>query len=120
MTTSLWGCVHETPPIEQVAFVPEMPAGTADLFIDHPLERFKNHRPEWRVAAGDLRIAIPEALVPITGAYVVEARLEGEPEAAIPMDRVLVRAGENVDLLLPPGRYQLRAVRVTIDPSPTD
>ncbi len=86
-----------------------------DMIIDHPVTQFVGHRPLWRSDAGDMRIPVPAGLVPIEGAYVVEARLAGEPNEAIPMDRVLVRAGEQVDLLLPPGHYRLRAVVAIIE-----
>jgi hypothetical protein len=90
----------------------DLPLGTADLFVEHPVTTFTNHRPDWREMIGDLRTSIPLSLKPGIESYVIEARLSGEPEEAVPMDRVLVRAGEDVDLLLPPGHYQLRAVRV--------
>ena len=57
-------------------------------------------------------MSIPRALYPTIGWNVVEARLVGEPAASVPMDRVAIRAREDVALMLPPGRYQLRVVNI--------
>jgi hypothetical protein len=43
---------------------------------------------------------------------VIEARPLGEPDLSVPMDRVAIRPGEDIALLLPPGRYALRAIDV--------
>ena len=94
---------------------PAFSPGSFDLTIDYPLTRFAGHRPLWRAASGDVRIAVPDELVPETGAHVIEARLVGEPDEAIPLDRVLVCPGEDVDLLLPPGQYRLRGVVALTD-----
>lgn len=88
------------------------PAGTFDLVVDHPTARFVHGRPEWRRAAGDQMVAIPFALRPKHGWRVIEARPVGEPELSVPMDRVAIRPGEDIVLLLPPGRYALRAIDV--------
>lgn len=80
--------------------------------IDHPDARFIKGRPEWRVRAGDLPVTIPRELRPNTGWRVIEARPVGEPTASIPIDRVAIRPGEDVALMLPPGRYSLRAIDV--------
>lgn len=88
------------------------PPGTFDLIVDHPAARFIQSRPEWRQRAGDRPVSIPRALYPASGWRIVEARRLGEPVASVPMDRVAIRAGEDVALMLPPGRYQLRIVDV--------
>jgi hypothetical protein len=36
----------------------------------------------------------------------------GEPALSVPMDRIAIRPGEDIALLLPPGRYALRAIDV--------
>jgi hypothetical protein len=94
------------------------PVGLADLLVDHPAARFVRGRPQWRVAAGDRPAAIPAALMPTTGWRVIEARPAGEPDASVPMDRVAVRSGDAVALMLPPGRYRLRAIDVAYAPPP--
>lgn len=88
------------------------PAGMFDLVVDHPTARFVRRRPAWRLAAGDRAVAIPRALRPMKGWRIVEARVEGEPRGAVPMDRVAIRPGEDVALLLPPGRYRLGVIDV--------
>lgn len=99
--------------VTRLAALPDdKPTGTFDLIIDHPVDRFVRGRPEWRSAAGDTAVAIPHTLNPTKGWRVIEARPVGEPTGSVPMDRVAIRPGENVALLLPPGRYQLRAIDV--------
>ena len=46
------------------------------------------------------------------GWRVIEARPLGEPVASVPMDRVAIRPGEDIALMLPPGRYRLRVIDV--------
>ncbi|WP_288410735.1 hypothetical protein [uncultured Sphingomonas sp.] len=86
------------------------PAGSFDLVVDHPTARFVRGRPAWRIAAGDRAVSIPVELRPRQGWRVIEARPDGEPSSSVPMDRVAIRPGEDVALLLPPGRYRLRAL----------
>ncbi len=42
----------------------------------------------------------------------IEARPVGEPVASVPLDRTAIRAGYDVALMLPPGRYRLRVVDI--------
>jgi hypothetical protein len=86
------------------------PAGVFDLIVDHPAPRFVRGRPRWRLASGDVPVTIPDSARPRRGWRVVEARPDGEPDASIPMDRVAIRPGEDVALMLPPGRYRLRVL----------
>lgn len=96
------------------ALPPSEPAGTFDLVVDHPAARFERHRPEWRKLAGDRLVSIPRQLYPATGWRVIEARPVGEPATSVPMDRVAIRHGENVALMLPPGRYNLQIIDPTV------
>lgn len=98
----------------------EEPVGTFDLVVDHPAARFVHGRPAWRVAAGDVPVAIPAALRPAHGWRVIEARPEGESPATVPMDRVAIWPGEDIALLLPPGRYRLRVLDPSQAPVPAD
>jgi hypothetical protein len=94
--------------VDRIATLPaDEPVGTFDLVVDHPTARFIHGRPAWRIAAGDMPVAIPVSVRPLKGWRVIEARPEGEPTAAVPMDRVAIRPGEDVALMLPPGRYNL-------------
>lgn len=88
------------------------PAGTFDLVVDHPAARFIRGRPVWRIAAGDIPVSIPAELYPTKGWRVIEARLGNEQPTAVPMDRVAIRPGEDIALMLPPGRYRLLAIDV--------
>jgi hypothetical protein len=91
----------------------DQPTGTFDLVVDHPTATFKWGRPEWREAAGDRPVSIPQTLRPTTGWRVVEARPMGEPVTSVPMDRVAIRPRENIALMLPAGRYRLRVIDLT-------
>lgn len=108
-------------PSRRLAVLPdEMPAGTFDLIVDHPTARFVHGRPAWRMMAGDVPVTIPAALRPERGWRVIEARLEGDSPASVPMDRVAIRSGEDIALMLPPGRYRLRVLDPSSIPSPND
>ena len=88
------------------------PQGSFDLLVDHPTARFVEGRPASRVAAGDRAVPIPASLVPTSGWRVIEARPVGEPDSSVPMDRVAIRPGEAIALMLPPGRYRLRTIDI--------
>jgi hypothetical protein len=83
-----------------------------DILISHPVDRFKKNRPIWRREAGDVDIAIPSTLRPIDQPLVIEAFIKGEPFNSVPTDRIYVEPKENIPLLLPPGRYVVRAVKL--------
>jgi hypothetical protein len=92
------------------AFLAKPESESFDIIISHPVDQFKNQRPIWRRESGDVEITIPLALRPTDQPLVVEAFVEGEPFDSVPIDRVLVEPGETTPLLLPPGRYIVRAV----------
>ena len=102
--------------VQLSALPSDEPPGTFDLIVDHPSSLFVRGRPVWRQRSGDRAVSIPRALYPAIGWRIVEARRLGEPVASVPMDRVAIRAGEDVALMLPPGRYQLRIVDVAPAP----
>jgi hypothetical protein len=77
------------------------------IFIGAPRPAFTRHRPDWRLAAGDRFAEIPAALHRSDEAAIYEAHAESEPDAAVPVDRLLLRPGEALPLLLPPGRYRV-------------
>jgi hypothetical protein len=90
----------------------DQPAGTFDLVVDHPREQFTRGRPAWRRSAGDQAADIPQTLRPTRGWRVIEARPLGEPASSVPIDRVAIRPGEDIALMLPAGRYNLRGIDV--------
>ncbi len=99
--------------VRQLAVLPaDEPTGTFDLVVDQPTARFVRGRPAWRIAAGDMPVNIPAELYPTKGWRVIEARPEDEPSTAVPLDRVAIRPGEDIALMLPPGRYRIRIVDI--------
>ena len=98
----------------RLSTLPAIPAGIFDLIIDHPTEGFTGGRPNWRKTAGDRIVAIPRVLRPTRGWRVIEARPLGEPASSVPLDRVAIRPGEDIALMLPPGRYHLRIIDVPL------
>lgn len=110
LTISQTSCRGGGPSVRFTALPADEPAGTFDLLVDHPTARFVRGRPAWRRAAGDVPVTIPATLRPTQGWRVIEARPDGEPSTSVPMDRVAIRPGEDIALMLPPGRYRLRAI----------
>ena len=78
-----------------------------DIRIGMPKLVFERGRPRWRLEAGDHFAAIPASLRRPDEIAVYEARPAGERGDSTPMDRLLLRPGETLPLLLPPGRYDL-------------
>ena len=98
----------------EVLLIP-MPRGEGapfDFALDHPVDEFAKSRPQWRRSA-DSAVPIPMALRPTDAPLVIEAVEENADFDAVPVDRVYVEPGEDIPLLLPPGRYSVRAVRLT-------
>lgn len=84
-----------------------------DISVDHPLTTFRHGRAAWRFDDGYRAVAIPREYAATGDPLVIEAFAEGEPFDAVPIDRVYVEPGEDVRLALPPGRYTVRAVRLS-------
>jgi hypothetical protein len=80
---------------------------TFDIHVALPKVTFQRGRPAWRLSAGDHFAEVPEALRRADQIAVYEARSAGERTDSTPMERLLLRPGENLPLLLPPGRYDL-------------
>ncbi len=115
LTVSQTGC-RSKGGVSFLAKTPDGPrANFYDLIISHPQETFINYRPNWRRNGSDIEVRIPLALKPVHHPFVIEAFLHGEPFDAVPMDRIYVEPGEDVPLLLPPGRYLVRAVKLKND-----
>lgn len=112
LTISQTTCRGGSGTVHLSALPSDQPAGTFDLVVDHPRERFTRGRPAWRQEKGDQAVDIPRTLRPAKGWRVIEARPVGEAVTSVPVDRVAIRPGENVALMLPPGRYSLRIIDV--------
>lgn len=83
-------------------------AADRDLYVAHPAPIFERSRPTWRLARGERFVALPKQLQRRDARSIVEARRQGDPADAAPADRVLVEPGEDIPLLLTPGRYTAR------------
>ena len=79
-----------------------------DMQIIHPSARLIDGRPDWMSMNGYRKPrAIPAELLPKRGRRLIQAFVEGEAADAVPMDQVIVTAGEKPTvLLLPKGRYR--------------
>ncbi|WP_230482504.1 hypothetical protein [Sphingomonas sp. Leaf21] len=93
-------------------------ADAVDLQVYHPATRMVKGRPDWLAAMGRKPMAIPAGFVPQKGERLVQAFIAGESDDAIPVDQVLLRAGEDVPALLVPGDKPLRLVMQDPTPSP--
>lgn len=80
-----------------------------DLFFAHAPMEFADLRPDWRRAAGDIAVAVPQTLLPTDAPVIVEARAPGETLEHMPVDRVLIYPGETPVLLVPPGEWTVTA-----------
>lgn len=80
-----------------------------DLYIAHPPLEFDRKRPTWRDDTGARVTEVPRRLKRASERVIVEARGADEPADAVPADRVLIDPGEDIPLLLAPGRYKVRA-----------
>jgi hypothetical protein len=83
-----------------------------DAYIFWPRFEVKDGRPDWMVKTmGRKSVAIPEALRAGRGRRLVQAIVEGEPDSAIPADQLLLERPDATGvLMLPRGKYRLRAV----------
>jgi hypothetical protein len=84
-----------------------VPLGAFDLAIAYPEISTMAGRATWRSSPGMRVVQPPEAAVPHVGRAILEARPVGEPDAAIPVDRLLLLAGESIPLVLPRGEFRL-------------
>jgi hypothetical protein len=83
-----------------------------DAYVFWPRFGVTDGRPDWMVATlGRKPVTIPEALRAGRGRRLVQAFIEGEPDSAIPADQLLLDQPDAPGaLMLPPGKYRLRAV----------
>jgi len=83
-----------------------------DAFVFWPRTRIIGGRPDWlETVLGRARVAIPTTLTVGSGLRLVQAFRSGENATVIPVDQVLVDDQHPPsDLMLPVGRYWLRAI----------
>lgn len=84
-------------------------SGSIDHFIAHPPLEFDRHRPTWRREIGDIDTEIPTALLSDNERIIIEAHPAGGDISEVAIDRLMIFPGEDIPLLLPPGRYDLRS-----------
>lgn len=79
-----------------------------DMTVLHRAERDVRGRPDWLAMGGYRKPhAIPPKLLPKSGRRLIQAFVAGEPADAVPIDQVLVTAGQPVPvLMLPKGMYR--------------
>lgn len=88
-----------------------LPEGAFDIAVAQPEPRFFRGRPQWRIDAGAVAIELPETFTADNARTLIEARIADEPPDVIPVDRLLLRPGEHLALLLPVGRIRLTQYR---------
>ncbi|MBL8696045.1 MAG: hypothetical protein JNJ88_18260 [Planctomycetes bacterium] len=83
-----------------------------DAYVFWPRFEVKDGRPDWMMKTlGRKPITIPDALRAGSGRRLVQAFVAGEPSSAIPADQLLLERPDAPGLLmLPAGKYRLRAV----------
>lgn len=89
-----------------------------DAYVFWPRFEVKDGRPDWMATTlGRKSVTISEALRAGRGRRLIQAFVEGEPDSAIPADQLLLERPDATGvLMLPPGKYRLRAIdeRTTI------
>jgi hypothetical protein len=78
---------------------------SVDFRVGTPALTFTNGRPAWRQAAGQKPVLLPAMSNP-RELTIWEVRYADEPDDALAVDRIALRPGERLPLLLPPGRYR--------------
>lgn len=76
--------------------------GAFDLQVIHPRRRAVNGRPDWLAGMGRQPVRIPAHLLPAKGRRLVQAFDARETVLPIPLDHVLVEAGQPVPRLMLP------------------
>lgn len=85
-------------------------AEAMDLQVVHPPIATVGGRPDWLQRTGRKAIPIPDALLPDSGRRLIQAFAAHESADAIPVDQVLVRAGDAPPLIYVPAGTEIRWV----------
>lgn len=84
-----------------------------DLWVAHPPVTLERGRPAWRLEAGAVASEVPDALRDLESAVLIEAYGVDASDERVPADRLYLRPGERLPLLLSPGSYRLVAYTPT-------
>ena len=87
-----------------------------DLQVAHPPTHLVRGRPDWLFRMGRTSVEIPAKLRPRTGRVLIQAFLANEAADAIPVDQVVVTAGQKAPPLLVPRRPLRFAVQTGYRP----
>jgi hypothetical protein len=91
----------------QAPLVVGLMAGAVDLQVVHPRAPLSHGRPRWLADLGRRPVDVPVSLLPAHGTRLVQAFLASEADDAIPIDQVLVTAGQPAPrLMLPNARVR--------------
>ncbi|MEQ9506276.1 MAG: hypothetical protein RLO80_08380 [Hyphomonas sp.] len=80
-----------------------------DIVVRFPELTFTDNRPDYRRTEGMQDIPIPTSLLPEDRSVIIEARRAGDSDEKVPIDRLFLRVGETIPLILPPGAYSIAA-----------
>ncbi|HKP37576.1 MAG TPA: hypothetical protein VJT71_12030 [Pyrinomonadaceae bacterium] len=85
--------------------------GDLDAYIFWPRVRVINGRPDWMIRElGRRAVKIPAPLLKGPGLRLIQVFRNGDPASSIPIDQVVIDTKVDKVLMLPSGRYWIRAV----------
>lgn len=96
------------------AFVPGLGEGatqgtSADMVFAIPRAAITDGRQLSGRSEGETSVTVPPALLSPDLPVLIEARRTGDPDLAVPEDRLMLLPGDALPLILPPGEYRLEA-----------
>jgi len=103
-----------TPADADPAYVPELGEGetqgpAAGMVFAIPRAAIREGRQTSGRSEGETAVTVPPALLSPDLPVLIEARRTGDPDLAVPEDRLMLLAGDALPLILPPGEYRLEA-----------
>lgn len=84
--------------------------GSFDAVVLHPDDAYKYGRPEWLAGHDFVSVQLPLAIRNVEYDQVLEVRPFGTSFDTVPVDRLYVRVGEDVRLMVKPGSYQVVSI----------
>jgi hypothetical protein len=111
LVISLTACA---PSDSDPAFVPSHGDGAtqgaaADMVFAIPRAAIKEGRQTSGRSEGENVVSVPPAFLSSTLPVLIEARRVGDPDLAVPEDRLMLLPGDRLPLILPPGEYRIEA-----------